>query len=63
MCGGEAKERKMKDISGAKVFLVNNFISFRDVYVKLYFSISLHVFVQYIGTTKGFKRKLLKLKV
>lgn len=53
----------MKGISGAKVFLVNSFISFRDVYVKLYVSISLHVFVQCIGTTKGFKRKLLKLKV
>lgn len=53
----------MKGISGAKVFLMNSFISFRDVYVKLYVSISLHMFVQYIGTTKGFKRKLLKLKV
>lgn len=41
----------------------NIYINFGDVYIKFYLSVSLCVFVQYIGTVRFFKRKFLKSEI
>lgn len=64
LCSGEAKKERFKGMSGAKFFSYENiFINIWDVSIKFHFGISLHLFVQDIGTVRCFKRKLLNIKV
>lgn len=59
-----SREGKIERYIWSKGFSYENiFINFWDVYVKFCFGISFHVFVQYTGTIRCFKRKLLKIKV